>query len=279
MQTALITGFTSGIGKATAKSLLTEYEMILVCRNKMRGQEVITEFLAEYPHAKLNLFVADLSSIKEVSNLAKNILTHFNKLHLLINNAGSFIPKKQLSADGYELALATNHLSAFQLTNALLPILINANESRIINVASEAHKIAKLDWNDMNLTHQFSGIRAYGNSKLYNIMFTYKLAEQLKHSQVTVNAMHPGGVNTNFGKNVTGFTGFLFNQLGFLMRTPEKGAETIIWLATSNDTKGVTGKYFKDKKAISSIAASYDQDNLDKLWALSQEMINNILTS
>ncbi|TAE79635.1 MAG: SDR family oxidoreductase [Bacteroidetes bacterium] len=279
MKTALITGFTSGIGKATVKSLLTEYEMILVCRNKEKGINTINEFLSYTPHAKLHLFVADLSSIKEVNALCSNIKAQFSKLDLLINNAGLFIPQKQLSADGYELTLATNHLSAFQLTNALVPILINAKESRIINVASEAHKIAKLDWNDMNLTNQFSGIRAYANSKLYNIMFTYKLAEQLKDSQVTVNAMHPGGVNTNFGKNVTGFTGFLFNQLGFLMRTPEKGAETIIWLATSNNIKGVTGKYFKDKKAISSLAASYNQDNLNKLWALSQEMINNILTS
>ena len=109
-------------------------------------------------------------------------------------------------------------------------------------------------------------------------MFTYMLADMLKHTPISVNAMHPGGVNTNFGKNVTGFTGFLFKQLGFLMRSPEKGAETVIWLATSNEVKNVTSTYFKDKKAIHSHPTSYDKNSLIKLWQLSEEMIRNALS-
>ncbi len=277
MKTALVTGFTSGIGKATAKALLTQYEMLLVCRNKQKGEEVIKAFLADNPSAKLHLFVADLSSVKEVNNLVRNIKEQFSKLHILINNAGLFIPQKQFSVDGYELTLATNHLSAFQLTNGLLPLIKNANDARIINVASEAERMGKINWDDINLNNQFSGIRAYGNSKLYNIMFTYELAQRLGQTQITVNALHPGGVNTNFGKNVTGFTGFLFKQLGFLMRSAEKGAETVIWLALSNEVKGITGKYFKDKKTIRSTDASYSKSNLSKLWQLSEEMITKAL--
>jgi retinol dehydrogenase-14 len=277
MKTALVTGFTSGIGKATAKALLMHYEMLLVCRNKQKGEEVIKAFLADNPSAKLHLFVADLSSVKEVNNLVATIKEQFSKLHILINNAGLFIPQKQLSVDGYELTLATNHLSAFQLTNGLLPLIKNANDARIINVASEAERMGKINWDDINLSNQFSGIRAYGNSKLYNIMFTYELAQRLGQTQITVNALHPGGVNTNFGKNVTGFTGFLFKQLGFLMRSAEKGAETVVWLALSNEVKGITGKYFKDKKTIRSTDASYSKSNLSKLWQLSEEMITKAL--
>lgn len=279
MKTALITGFTSGIGKATAEALLAQYELILVCRNKEKGELVIKQFLQHNPNAKLHLFVADLSSVKEVNTLAKNIIEKFAKIYVLINNAGLFIPQKQLSIDGYELTLATNHLSAFQLTNALLPLLKNSNEARVINVASEAHRVGKLNWDDMHLNHRFSGIRAYGNSKLYNIMFTYELAQQLNHTNITVNAMHPGGVNTSFGKNVTGFTSFLFKQLGFLMRSAEKGAETVIWLAQSNEIKGTTGKYFKDKKAIHSSNESYKRNNQSKLWQLSEQMVNNALAT
>lgn len=278
MKTAIVTGASSGMGKVTAKALAEKgYEVILVCRNHEKGENTLKELQSLYPTSSLHLFLCDLSSVKEVKKLAEEITRSFTKIDVLINNAGAYIAKRYTSVDGYELTLATNHLAYFQLADLLLPLLKNAPEARIVNVASEASKLGKLNWDDLNLEKKYSGILAYSNSKLYNIMFTYQLADELKGTHITVNAMHPGGVNTNFGNGVDGLLGIAFRQFGWLMRTPEKGAETIIWLATSPEAAQYSGLYFKDKKPIRSIEPSYSKENQQQLRDITQEMIERAL--
>lgn len=279
MKTAIVTGASSGMGKVTAKALAQKgYEVILVCRSKEKGELTLKELQSLYPQASLHLFLCDLSSVKAVKNLAEEITKSFTKIDVLINNAGAYIAERHTSVDGYELTLATNHLAYFQLANLLLPLLKNAPEARIVNVASEASKLGKLNRDDLNLEKKYSGILAYSNSKLYNIMFTYQLAEELKGTHITVNAMHPGGVNTNFGNGVDGLLGIAFRQFGWLMRTPEKGAETIIWLATSPEAAQYSGLYFKDKKPIASIALSHDKIAQQHLWEATQNLIDKVLS-
>lgn len=279
MKTAIVTGASSGMGKVTAKALAEKgYEVILVCRNKEKGELTLNELQSLYPNASLHLFLCDLSSVKAVKNLAEEITGRFTKIDVLINNAGAYIAKRYTSVDGYELTLATNHLAYFQLSNLLLPLLKNAPEARIVNVASEASKLGKLNWDDFNLEKKYSGILAYSNSKLYNIMFTFQLAEELKGTRITVNAMHPGGVNTNFGNGVDGLLGIAFRQFGWLMRTPEKGAETIIWLATAAEAAQYSGLYFKDKKPIASSALSHDKEAQQHLWGVTQNLIDKALS-
>lgn len=278
MKTAIVTGASSGMGKVTAKALAEKgYEVILVCRNPEKGELTLKELQSLYPQVSLHLFLCDLSSVKAVRNLAEEITKSFTKIDVLINNAGAYIAERHTSVDRYELTLATNHLAYFQLANLLLPLLKNAPEARIVNVASEASKLGKLNWDDLNLEKKYSGILAYSNSKLYNIMFTYQLAEELKGTHITVNAMHPGGVNTNFGNGVDGLLGIAFRQFGWLMRTPEKGAETIIWLATAPEAAKYSGLYFKDKKPIRSIEAAYSSENQQQLRDVTQELIERAL--
>jgi len=279
VKTAIVTGASSGMGKVTAKSLAEKgYEVILVCRNHEKGENTLNVLQSLYPQASLHLFLCDLSSVKAVKKLAEEITGSFTKIDVLINNAGAYIAERHTSVDGYELTLATNHLAYFQLADLLLPLLKNAPEARIVNVASEASKLGKLNWDDLNLEKKYSGILAYSNSKLYNIMFTFQLADELKGTHVTVNAMHPGGVNTNFGNGVDGLLGIAFRQFGWLMRTPEKGAETIIWLATSPEAAQYSGLYFKDKKPIPSIALSHDKQAKQHLWEVTENLIDKALS-
>lgn len=278
MKTAIVTGANSGMGKVTAQYLMqNNFEVILVCRNQQKGDETIMRFKQLNPDAKLHLYIADLSSVLAVNNLANQIVQGFSKIDLLVNNAGSYIADRKESIDGYELTLATNHLSYFQLTILLMPLLKAATTARIVNVASDAHKMGKFNIGDINLTKSFSGILAYGNSKMYNIMFSVSLAQKLKDTNITVNAMHPGGVATNFWYGMKGIVGMFFQFASKFMRTPEKGAETIIWLSTSAEVEGVTGKYFKDKKEIIAVKEVYKPNNLDNLWNESERLITKAL--
>ncbi len=277
MKTALISGFTSGMGLVTAKALAPNYELILIGRNAQKCEQVVAALRAQTPSVKAHVYIADLSSMKSVKQVAEQIKQAHTKIDVLINNAGLFIPTAQTSADGFELTLANNHFSYFLLTQELMPLLKNATNARIVNVASEAGKIGKYEPDNINLTQGFSGMKAYCNSKLFNIMFTYELARKLKDTTITVNAMHPGGVNTNFGNSVNGFVGFLFKKLGFLMRTPEQGADTIIWLATAPEVEGQTGIYFKDRKPIRSNQTSYNAQYCEQLWQQTEQMITAAL--
>lgn len=276
MKTAIVTGATSGMGKVTAHALAQQgYELIVVCRNAQKGEELRRE-ISERCSTPVHVLVCDLANIKQVKQLADTISNTFKHIDVLVNNAGRFIATQELSVDGYELTLATNHLSYMQLTLRLLPLLKKSNNARIVNVASEASRLGHVPEHNL-APEKHTGMQAYCNSKMFNIMFTYMLAEQLKGTTVTVNAMHPGGVNTNFGEAVDGITGLIFRWLGRWMRTPEKGAETIIWLASHPDAQSFSGMYFKDKKPIRSLALSYQTDAQQKVWNDSMRMIDEAL--
>ncbi len=270
---AVITGANSGIGYETTKALATKgYHIVMVCRNLSRSEIAIKKIKESVTDFSYDLYLADLSVINQTKNIGKQIADKYPVIDVLINNAGLFIAEEKQSEDGFELTLANNHFSAFVLTYTLLSSLQKSTDPRIVNVASQAQMIAKLNLDNINLKGNYGGMLAYANSKLYNIMFTFKLSNLVKHTPIKVNCMHPGGVNTNFGKNTTGITGFIFKQLAWLLRTPKKGAETVIWLATSTDIANKSGGYYYDKKEIKAQANAYKEENLSKIWSLSEEM-------
>ena len=268
----LITGFTSGIGKATAFGLAGKgATLVLICRDKAKGEEVINEIKNKTGNSNLHLYIADLSSQKEIGRVATEIKEQHPVIDVLINNAGGINEKHELTEDGIELTFAVNHLAYFMLTLLLLDNVKSSGYARIINVASDAHQFSKLDFDDLNSTNSFNPMKVYGMTKLANIMFTYEMARKLNDTHVSVNAMHPGGVNTNFGKNMKGVAGAYF-RLSPFSRKPEKGAETVIWLASSPEVEGVSGKYFMDKKEKKSNSFSYNKDAQKKLWEESERM-------
>lgn len=269
----IITGASSGMGLATAVSLAgMGANLGLVCRNKLKGESVVKNIIEKTRNNKIELFIADLSSLKEIKNLASAIQAKFPRIDVLINNAGAINPDRIVTVDGYETTFAVNHLAYFCLTNLLLDHLKVSPKARIVNVASQAAMIGKIDLNDLQLEKKYSPTKAYANSKLANIMFTYELARKIEGSNITANCLHPGGVRTNFGKDLKGIAGFIFKKFGGLMRTAEKGAETIIWLASSQEVQKISGKYFKDKKEIKSPKLSYDQQMQKDLWDVSNKL-------
>ena len=270
----LITGGTSGIGKATATALARMGANVVVTgRNEERGRKASEEIRAESGSDRVELMLADLAVQTEVRHLAKQFKERHDRLDVLINNAGLVQSKRTETTDGIETTLAVNHLAPFFLTNLLLDLLKKSAPSRIITVASDAQRWGKIDLDDLQSERRYKGFRVYGMTKLANIMFTYELAERLKGTGVTANCVHPGGVNTNFGNNNRGFTTLLFRAFKPFMRSSEEGADTIIYLASSPDVEGMTGKYLSDRKVITPSEEAYDESLRKKLWEASEELV------
>ncbi|MFN4082129.1 MAG: SDR family NAD(P)-dependent oxidoreductase [Bacteroidia bacterium] len=276
MKTAIVTGASSGMGKVTAKYLAKEgYHTILVARNKLKAQSVQTEILQSNPHAKVDLLIADLSDINQLKSLANEILHHYQQIDVLVNNAGAYFGSRKESKNGIELTLATNHIPYYYLTKQLIPLLTKALKARVVFVASEAHNFAKPNLDNLQLKQGYKPMLAYANSKLYNIITCLYFAREFKQSNILFNAMHPGGVNTGFAKDAKGMVGFIFRVLKFMLRTPEKGADTILWLATGKETLNYNGKYFYDRKQIKAQSVAYDVDFQKRLILLTEDLINN----
>jgi retinol dehydrogenase 12 len=268
----LITGATNGIGLVTARSLARiGATTVLVGRSPERTQAAVQSIRAETAGAKVDSFIADLSSQSEVHRLAEDFQKRYDRLDVLINNAGAMFMKRELSADGMEMTLALNHISYFLLTNLLLDMLKASKPARIVNVSSESHRGARMNFADMEAEHGYSPNKAYGQSKLANVYFTYGLAAILDDSGVTVNALHPGFVATNFGRSNGGIFVPLFKLLHLIAISPEEGAQTNIYLASSPEVEGVTGKYFIRCQAVASSHVSYDMDSARRLWDWSVE--------
>lgn len=269
----IITGANSGIGKATAKELaLNGATVVMICRNKEKGMLALQEIKEISKNDSLELIIADLSSQKEIRLLADKLRKKYPVIHVLINNAGAVNDKWSETVDKIETTFATNHLAYFLLTLLILDNLKSASNARIVNLASEAQRTGKINFDDLNLKNEFSAIKTYSQSKLANVLFTYELARRLKDTKVTVNCLHPGLVRTNFGKDLNGFFKGIIILMKPFMRNADKGAETAVWLATSPDVEGLSGRYYTDKKEIKSNPISYDLKIAERLWKESERM-------
>ena len=270
----MVTGATSGIGFVTAQALARQgTTVIVVARHPERGAATVSRIRQETGNPAVELLVADLSAQAQVRQLAREFQNRFSRLDVLVNNAGALFTRRQLSHDGIEMTFALNHLGYFLLTNLLLDTLKASAPARIVSVSSDAHRGAQINFADVHGQHRYSGWRAYAQSKLANILFTYELARRLQGTGVTANAMHPGFVATNFGSNNRGFMGLIVRVAKVVALSPEQGAQTIIYLASSPEVEGMTGKYFVKKKAVQSSRASYDVAAAQRLWQVSAEMI------
>ncbi|MCS4538977.1 MAG: SDR family oxidoreductase [Thaumarchaeota archaeon] len=271
-KTCIVTGSSSGIGKATALGLAKAgASVILVCRGQEKGEAAMNEIIQKSGNQKVSLMIADLSSQNAIRKLANDLTTNHDKLHVLVNNAGVFLAKRRLTEDGLEMTFAANYLAPFLLTNLLLPTLKASAPSRIVTVASTAHYGATIDFDNLQGERGYSGFTAYSRSKLADIMFTYELARRIEGNNVTANCLHPGVVRTNLGKNNWWMFRLALTLFAPFLPSPEGGARTSIYLATSRDVEGVTGKYFvKEKEAKSK--ASYDEGVSERLWDVSVKL-------
>jgi retinol dehydrogenase 14 len=272
-KTVLITGGTSGIGKATAVALAAMgANVVIVGRNQERGEAAVEEIKAQSHNESVELMLADLSVQAEVRGLAEEFQERHDRIDVLANNAGLVQSKRTETLDGIETTLATNHLAPFLLTNLLIERLEQSAPSRVITVSSEAQSWGTMDFEDMQSRRKYRGFPIYGMTKLANIMFTYELAERLNGTGVAVNCLHPGSVGTNFGQNNKGIMALFFRTFKPFMRSPEQGADTLVWLASSPEVDGVSGKYFSDRKEIEAKKVAYDRVARRRLWEISEEL-------
>jgi retinol dehydrogenase 14 len=269
----LITGATSGIGKATAMGLANMgASVVMVGRDRGRGEAAMAEIREKTTNASVDLMLADLSSQEEICRLADEFKEAYPRLDVLINNAGVIRSKRIMTADGIETTFAVNHLAYFLLTKVLLDVLRASAPSRIVNVASGEQRNATIDFDDLQGEKGYKGAKAYSQSKLATVLFTYELARRLEGTGVTVNCLHPGVVGTNLGSGVSGVFGFMVRALTPLMKSPEKGAETSIYLASSPEVEGLSGRYFVKKDEARSSDVSYDERIASRLWEVSTEL-------
>ena len=269
----LVTGSNSGIGKAAAVGLAKlGATVVIVSRNRSKGEAALAEIRNKSGNQNVELMVADLSSLQSVRDLARDFATKYRQLHVLVNNAGIFLPKRVVTIDGLETTFATNHLGHFLLTMLLLDTLKASAPSRIINVTSEAHRRNKIDFEDLQGEKKYSGYRAYGRSKLANILFTYELARRLEGTGVTANTLHPGVVRTGFGKDLGGFMAVGVRILAPFMMSSGKAAKAEVRLASAPELENVSGKFFKKGKEAKSSAESYNAEAARRLWEVSEEL-------
>ena len=272
-KTAIVTGASSGIGKITALELAKSgAKVVMVCRPGVKAEAAFSEISQEAGKENVELMNADLSSQSSIRTFAEEFRKAHDRLEILVNNAGIFLSDRELTADGLEQTFATNHLAYFLLTNLLLDLLGASAPARIVNVSSEAERGAKINFDDLQGERNYSGMKAYSQSKLANILFTYELARRIKGTGVTANCLHPGLVNTGWGHRSRGLFKIGIKLATPFMLTPEEGAKTSIYLASSPEVEGVSGQYFIKCMPARSDDASYDIDRAKKLWEVSEKL-------
>jgi NAD(P)-dependent dehydrogenase (short-subunit alcohol dehydrogenase family) len=270
----LVTGATSGIGKATAHALATKgASVVIVGRDPQKGEATVQEIREATANEDVQLLRADLSSQDSIRELADRFLAEHDRLHVLVNSAGAFFRDRRVTIDGLEMTFALNHLAYFLLTTLLLDLLQGSAPARIVNVTSGAHSMGRIDFEDLQGERGYQGQTAYNQSKLANVLFTYELARRLEGTGVTVNCVHPGWVRTDFGRQNQPLAWRLMIALvAPFMRSPERGAETVVYLAADRKVETVMGKYFHDLKPKRSSKHSYDEAVAARLWQVSEEL-------
>jgi len=272
----LITGGTSGLGFYTALTLAEDQnnKILLIGSNKVKGVKAVEEIIKKTKNKKIKYLEGDLSSIKQISMIAKDLIKE--KFDILINNAGALYFSRMESVEKIEKTFALNHLSYFALTNLLLQNKNIKRGGRIINVASGAHKGIDIDFEDLETKKNYNGWFVYKKSKLCNILFTRKLSKFTSDKNITVNCLHPGFVKTEFGKNNSGILGLIIKLLMNLFAIKlEEGAKTIIYLVNSNEVNEVTGKYFYKSQIIEPSSFAQNQKSADRLWNESVKILKN----
>lgn len=271
----LITGATNGIGMQAALELAKMgADVVIVGRDANKTRQVRNDLQTQSGNSRIDILVADLSSMDEIRRLAAEFREKHDRLHVLLNNAGAVFSDYQQSADGYEMTFALNHISYFLLTHLLLDMLIQSSqeqgEARIINVSSSAHRNATLRLGGLRNESGYSFMNSYGASKLMNVQFTYEMARRLADSTVVVNAVHPGLVATGFGHNTGGlWSGLIKIAQKLFAISPQRGAETLVYLAASPEVTGISGKYWNEKQQKRSSDNSYDREQQKRLWEFS----------
>ncbi len=269
----VVTGATSGIGWETARALAaTDATVVLGCRDPARGDAARARILEQDADARLDVRHLDLTRLASVRAFAAEVLAAHPRIHALVNNAGIYTARRVLTEDGFESTFQTNHLGPFLLTDLLAERLRASAPARIVNVASEANQMGRLDFDDPNLARNWSGFRAYCNSKLYNVLHAFELARRLAGTGVTANAMHPGGVRTRWATRGGGWMTLGVWLSRPIQIPPERGADTAVWLASSPEAEGLSGRYFHKRKAIDPNPLARDPANARRLWDLSERL-------
>ena len=270
----LITGATSGIGKVTATVLASQgAEVIITGRNQEKTETTTRQIKSETGNDAVHYLLADFSDLGQVRELASNYKNRYSCLDVLVNNAGSFFNSRRETQYGVEMTFLVNHLAPFLLTNLLLETIQESETARIINVSSDAHSYGSMDFDDLGFKRGYVGMKAYARSKLANILFTNETVRRLGVSSVTVNALHPGHVATDIWSTDFSFIGpALKRVMGLFALSPEEGADNSIYLASSPDVAGVTGKYFVKREPAQSSPLSYDEEIAQRLWGISEDL-------
>ncbi|HSN89664.1 MAG TPA: SDR family oxidoreductase [Anaeromyxobacteraceae bacterium] len=269
----LVTGATGGIGRETALELARRGATVaIVARDEARGEATLAEVKRAGNGAAPVLFRADFGSLADVRRLAEEASRTLPRLDVLVNNAGAIHMERKRTADGHEMTFAVNHLAPFLLTGLLLPKLRASGGARVVNVASEAHRGATLDFDDLMGERGYSGWKAYARSKLANLLFTYELARRLEGSGVTANALHPGVVATGFGRNDPGWLRVAVRLLSPFLLDVRRGAATTLHVAAAPELERVTGRYFAKSRETASSPASLDREAQRRLWEASERL-------
>jgi retinol dehydrogenase-14 len=274
-RTALITGGTGGIGKATAIGLARLGARVgIVGRDAARAEAAAADIRSASGNEAVDAFIADVSSQAEVRRLAAEVLAAYPRLDVLVNNVGGFWAHRHVTADGLERTFAVNHLAAFLLTDLLLERLKASAPARVVTVSSGAQSMGRIDFDDLQGAAAYSGQRAYNQSKLANVMFTYELARRLEGTGVTANVLHPGVTRTDFGaEDQARYFAWMSGLVRPFMKSPARGAETPIHLASSPDVAGMSGRYFANRRARESNRISYDRGAAARLWQVSADLV------
>jgi NAD(P)-dependent dehydrogenase (short-subunit alcohol dehydrogenase family) len=266
-KTVVITGATSGIGRVAAGALAAQgARIVLIARDRARGEEALAALKAAGPEAAHAVHHANLSRLTEMKRVAEAIAASEPRIDVLINNAGAMFTARQVTGEAFEMTFATNHLSYFVVTNLLLPVLKSTPGARIVSTASDAHKGAQLDFTDLQMSRGYTAFGMYGRSKLMNILFNRELSRRLAGTGVTANCLHPGFVKTRFGDESGGWTSLAVKIAKRFALSPQEGAKTLIYLASSPEVDAVSGEYFYQCKPATPSPEAQNDADARRLW-------------